>query len=73
MGILMSFFLHENQACPPALSDGLGLCQGVKSDLLSCLEVVCTAYSDNPKVTCTFIVGAATAQMLKPSAVKCQG
>ena len=69
-GNLDEFFRHENQVCSPALSDGLGLLQGVKSDLLSCLEVVCSEYSDNPKVTCTLIDGAAMAQMLKPSAVK---
>jgi len=34
------FFQHENQACPPALSDGGGIRQGAKSDLLTCLEDV---------------------------------
>ena len=68
MGILMSFFNMRIRLVPPALSDGLGLRKGVKSDLLSCLEVVCSAYSGNPKVTCIIIYGAATAQMLKPSA-----
>ncbi|KAK0146492.1 hypothetical protein N1851_014183 [Merluccius polli] len=70
-GNLDEFFRHENQACPPALSDGCGgLYQGVKSDLLSCLEDVHSSYSDNSKVTCVIIDGAVTVQMLKPSAVK---
>ncbi|KAL8594677.1 hypothetical protein ACOMHN_052410 [Nucella lapillus] len=37
-GNLEEFFRHENQACPPALSDGGSLCTGTKRDLLTCLE-----------------------------------
>ena len=33
-GNLEEFFRHENQACPPALSDGESLRLGTKSDLL---------------------------------------
>ena len=36
---LEEFFQHENQACPPALSNGGGIRQGDKSDLLACLEL----------------------------------
>ena len=69
-GNLKEFFQHENQPCPPSLSDRGGLRLGVKSDLLPCLEQVHSAYSDSPKVTCTIIDGAAIVQMLKPSSVK---
>ena len=34
-GNLEEFFCHENQACPPALSDGGRLRTGTKSDLLT--------------------------------------
>ena len=36
-GNLEEFFRHENQACPPALSDGESLRLGTKSDLLKML------------------------------------
>ncbi|KAL7395390.1 hypothetical protein ABVT39_015644 [Epinephelus coioides] len=42
----------------------------MKSDLLSCLEDVHSAYSDSPKVICTIVDGAAIIQMLKPTSVK---
>ena len=34
---LNSFFEHENQACPPSISDMGQLRQGSKSDLMECL------------------------------------
>ena len=37
-GNLEEFFRHENQAYPPALSDGESLRLGTKSDLLKCFE-----------------------------------
>ena len=37
-GNLAEFFQHENQAWPPALSDGGKLRLGTKSDMLTCLE-----------------------------------
>jgi hypothetical protein len=39
-GNLDEFFNHENQACPPALSDGGNLRLGTKSDLLTCFEEI---------------------------------
>ena len=69
-GNLDEFFRHENQACPPALSDGKNLRLGSKSDLLSCLEDVCDARSDVPQTTCIILDGAAIIQMLKPAAAK---
>ncbi|KAL8570989.1 hypothetical protein ACOMHN_037849 [Nucella lapillus] len=64
------FFRHENQACPPALSDGGSLCTGTKSDLLTCLEEVSDAKTETPVTTCIVLDGAAIIQMLKPAASK---
>ena len=46
-GDLEEFFHHENQARPPALSDGGSLCTSTKSDLLTCLEEVSDAKTDS--------------------------
>ncbi|KAJ8394425.1 hypothetical protein AAFF_G00046360 [Aldrovandia affinis] len=69
-GNLEEFFRHENQACPPALSDGGSLCTGTKYDLLTCLEEVSDAKTETPVTTCIVLDGAAIVQMLKPSASK---
>ncbi|KAG1681086.1 Atrial natriuretic peptide receptor 2 [Nymphon striatum] len=71
-GNLDDFFRHENQACPPALSDGWSLHLGTKSDLLTCFEEIADARSEAPTTTTTSIVidGAAIVQMLKPAACK---
>ncbi|KAL8586162.1 hypothetical protein ACOMHN_057724 [Nucella lapillus] len=69
-GNLEEFFRHENQACPPALSDGGSLCTGTKSDLLTCLEEVSDAKTETPVTTCSVLDGAAIIQMLKPAASK---
>ncbi len=50
-----TFFHHENQACPPSLSDAERLHLGAKSDLLVCAQSVA------PSVT---IDGAVVVQML---------
>lgn len=42
-GNMDEFFHHENQACPPALSDAGKLHLGSKSQLLECLEGVAEA------------------------------
>ena len=44
-GNLDEFLRHENQACPPALSDGESLRLGTKSDLLKCFEEFSSAQS----------------------------
>lgn len=67
---LEEFFRHENQACPPALSDGGSLCTGTKSDLLTCLEEVSDTQTETPVTTCIVLDGAAIVQMLKPAASK---
>ncbi|KAL8619769.1 hypothetical protein ACOMHN_025855 [Nucella lapillus] len=66
----LEFFRHENQACPPALSDGRSLCSGTNSDLLTCLEEVSDAKTETPVTTCIVLDGAAILQMLKPAASK---
>ena len=65
-GNLDEFFRHENQACPPSLSDAgkMHLCS--KSDLLVCLEGIVEAQSDAPVVSCVVLDGAVIVQMLKP-------
>ena len=72
-GNLGEFFRHENQACPPALSDGGNLYLGTKSDLLTCLTQFSGVDSVTTVCPVTSIVildGAAIIQMLKPVAVK---
>ena len=69
---LEEFFRHENQAYPPALSDGGKLHVGstIKSDLLACLIDHSECQSDAPVISSIIIDGAVIVQMLKPVAVK---
>ena len=69
-GNLEEFFHHENQAYPPALSDGGKLHLGNKSDLLACLIDQYEYQSDTPVISNVIIDGAFIVQMLKPAAVK---
>ncbi|QQP38995.1 uncharacterized protein LOC103506659 [Caligus rogercresseyi] len=69
-GNLEDFFRHENQACPPALSDGGNLFTGTKSDLITCLEEISDAKTETHVTTCVVLDGAAIVQMLKPAASK---
>ena len=64
------FFTHENQACPPSISDGGKLRHGSKSDLLQCFEKLYETGEDNPEVSAVMIDGAAVVQMLKPGMAK---
>ena len=66
-GNLEEFFRHENQACPPALSDGESLRLGTKSNLLKCFEDFSSAQSEVPDTTCLVLEGAVIVQMLKPA------
>ena len=68
-GNLEDFFRHENQACPPALSDGNNLYLGTKSDLLKCLDLS-EPQPEAPVTTSLVLDGAAIVQMLKPAATK---
>ena len=68
-GDLDEFFEHENQGCPPSLSQHGSLrLPGNKSDLLQCIEAVIPAPIDSPNSTdVTIIYGAAAINMLKPT------
>lgn len=65
-GDLDSFFQHENQKCPPSLSDMGQLRQGTKSDLLDCLEQCAPSGQDAPHVDVKIFDGAAVIHMLRP-------
>ena len=70
-GDLQDFFRHENQACPPSLSQDGKLRMGTKSDLLGCLEGCCTTPKpDAPDTNVTIIDGAVLVNILKPMAAK---
>ena len=69
-GNLEEFFRHENQAFPPALSDGGSLHLGTKSDLLTCLEDLYEPPTETPVASSVIVDGAAIVQMLKPAASK---
>lgn len=69
-GNLDEFFRHENQACPPALSDAGKLHVGNKSQLLECLEGVAESQADAPAVTSVVLDSTVIVQMLKPGTAK---
>ncbi len=52
---LDEFFTHENQACPPSISDGGRLRQGSKADLLQGFEKLYETRPDNPEVSVLII------------------
>ena len=45
---LEEFFQHENQACPPALSDGSCIHLSATNQLLSCLEDLTEPTAEGP-------------------------
>ena len=63
-------FHHENQAYPPALSDGGKLHLVSKNDLLACLIGHCEYQSDAPVLSTIIIDGAVIAEMWKPTILK---
>ena len=66
-----TFFKHENQACPPSLSQLGKLRLGTKADLLGCLESNCAAASGKaPGGDVTILDGAVIVNFLKPNAAK---
>lgn len=69
-GNLDEFFRHENQACPPALSDVGKLHLGNKTQLLECLEGVAEFQSDAPAAISVVLDGAVIVKMLKPGTAK---
>ena len=65
-GDLNEFFRHENQSCPPSLSQDGKLRQGKKSDLLDCLTSSVECSIDAPDSDAIILDGAALVNMLKP-------
>ena len=64
------FLSHENDACPPSLSQGGKLRLGSKADLMPCLEVETAAPEASPLVETQFMDGAAVVQILNPGTAK---
>ena len=56
-GDLDEFFRHENQSCPPSLSQNGKLRHGTKSDLLHCLTDLCPDATDTPVVSVVSLMG----------------
>ena len=71
-GNLETFFQHENQPYPPAISEFGALRFGSKSDLLPCLEmnVPTNCEVGVPKVDMMAVDGAVVVQLLKPGKSK---
>lgn len=71
-GNLDEFFRHENQACPPSISQLGKLRLGTKSDLLGCLENCTELNGDAPQpdTDVTILDGAVVVNFLKPRAAK---
>ncbi len=69
-GDLDTFFTYENQAAPPSLSVGGGLCLGTKDNLLQCLALEEIQSVNAPIVDAKLYDGAAIVQMLNPGTSK---
>ena len=67
-GDLDEFFKHENQGCPPSLSDQGNLrLPKKKSELTECLQALTVPQSEMPKdINVVIIDGAAVVNMVKP-------
>ena len=63
---LDSFFEHENQACPPSISDMDQLLQGSKSDLMEYLTKASQPASIHPGIGAKVLDGAAIVHMVRP-------
>jgi len=70
MGIYRGILQTRKPSLLPALSDGVGIRLGVKSDLLACLEELSQPKCEAPPTSCIVLDGAVIAQMLKPATVK---
>ena len=62
---LDSFFEHENQACPPSISDMGQLRQGSKSDLMECLTKSSQPASIHFGIDAKGLDGAAIVHMVR--------
>ena len=70
-GNLGEFFSHENQPCPPSLSDRGKLKLGTKSDIVRCLEDAIEEQDDiAPSVEVVVLDGPAIVHMLTPEAAR---
>ena len=69
-GDLDNFFKHENYAYLPTLSLLGKLRFGTKSDLVACLEKLCTSCGEAPVADVIILDGAVIVNMLKPIDVK---
>jgi hypothetical protein len=82
-GDLDEFFAHENQACPPSISNMGKLRLGTKSDIVSCLEELIPKSTDDvmpdiqsspslgvPAVDAVILDGAVIVNMLKPGTAR---
>ena len=67
---LDSFFEHENQACPPSISDMGQLPHGSKSDLMECLTKSSQPESIHPGIDAKVLDGAAIVHMVRPGACR---
>ena len=64
-GDIDTFFAHENQSAPPALSIAGKMRSGVKADLFRCLEADLPEQNGVPVVDATIFDGAAVVQTSK--------
>ena len=69
-GDLETFFCHENQSFPPALSQFGGIRTGTKSELLPCLEKISGVQAERSSVEALLLDGAAIVNMLNPGPPK---
>ena len=69
-GNLDEFFNHENQACPPSLSNLGKLRHGAKSDLMDSLEKYVEYHDKVPVTDVVILDGAAIVNMLRPIEAK---
>ena len=71
-GDLDAFFEHENQACPPSLSQVGNIRLGKKSDLVGCLKYLIhrRVNASSPAVEVVILDGAAIVNMLAPGTTK---
>ncbi|XP_041375818.1 uncharacterized protein LOC121388518 [Gigantopelta aegis] len=67
---LVEFFRHENQACPPSLSNNGGIRISTNSDLVICLEDISNAAPTAPSSTCIILDGTVIVQLLSPATAK---
>ena len=67
---LDSFFEHENQACPPSISDTGQLRQGSISDLMECLTKSSQRASIHLGIDAKALDGAAIVYMVRPGACR---